>query len=67
MLRRARYTVLLLVVLLSACGGGGGGGGDTTGPQYTLTLTGIALSKKGSGEALTVTGLPAQGATLTEE
>lgn len=64
-MKQSKYVLLFLVLLLSACGGDGGS--DVANTQYTVTLTGIALSKKGSGEALAVSGLPAQGATLTQE
>ena len=66
-MKQSKYIFLFLVLLLTACKGGNGSGGDVTKPQYTITLTGIATSKKGSGEALAVSGLPAQGATLTQE
>ena len=61
MIKNSKYVLLTFVVLLYACGGSG----DSK-RRYTVTLTDIALSKKGSGEALTVSGLPAHGATLTQ-
>lgn len=61
MLRNSKRFVLILIVLLAACS-------DSKGPkpQYTITLTEVALSKKGSGEPLPASGLPAHGATLSE-
>lgn len=60
--RNCKYILVTLVMLLSACGDG-----DRNKPQYTVTLTDITLNKKGSGEPLPVSGLPAQGATVTRK
>lgn len=61
MFRYTRYALLMLVATLAACGGGD----NSAQPQYSISLTDIALNKKGSAEALAVNGLPAQSATLT--
>jgi hypothetical protein len=65
MFRYSKYVVFIMVLLLAACGGGDDGA--VTNPQYSVTLTDISLNKKGSTDALTVSGLPARGATLTQK
>ena len=65
---RKYYKFVNLGLLLTFSGCGGGGGDGTSGnPQYSLTLTNMALNKKGSSQILAVTGLPARGATLTQQ
>ena len=61
MFRLMRYAIVMLVATLGGCGGGG----ESAAPQYSIAVTDIALSKKGSAEALMVNDLPARGATLT--
>lgn len=66
---------LPLLLTLGACGGGGGGsGGDAPPPTapppptastYSVTMTGIELVRSADQQDLPVTGLPAEGATLT--
>ena len=68
MIKYKKYTPLVLVVGLSACGGSGDSNdGDVTKIQYSISLTDITLTKKTNSEALTVSGLPARGATLTQK
>jgi len=70
---KATTTMLVCAALVAACGGGGGGGngnGDNTGGNpaitYTATLTDVALIDTRTGQAINVTGLPIQGATVTK-
>jgi len=68
MIKHIKYTLLILTVGLSACGGSGdSNNGGVTEIQYAIRLTEITLTKKGSGEVLTVSGLPARSATLTQK
>jgi len=67
MIKHIKYTLLILTVGLSACGGSGDSNdSEVTKIQYSISLTEITLTKKGSGEVLTVSGLPAHSATLTQ-
>lgn len=65
MIKYIKYTLLILIVGLSACGGSDDD--DFKNIQYSIILTDVALTKKGDGQVLTVSGLPARGATLTQE
>lgn len=72
--KRLMTMYLPLLLTLGACGGGGSGGsgGDAPPPTapppastYSVTLTGIELERSADQQDLAVTGLPAEGATLT--
>ena len=73
--RRLLYSTLLGVCLgggLTACGGGGGGAGPqppppptNTSTTHVVTVTGIELRDARFGDAISVTGLPLTGATVT--
>jgi hypothetical protein len=68
MIKYTKHALLVLVVGLSACSDNGSSDdGDVNTIQYSITLTDVTLTKKSSGEKLTVNGLPARGATLTYE
>lgn len=69
--KRLMTMYLPLLLTLGACGGGGSGGDapPPTAPPpastYSVTLTGIELERSADQQDLRVTGLPADGATLT--
>jgi len=75
LLRRLRklasWCALVTAGLLQACGGGGhgggggGGGGGSTSVTYSAQLTGITLEDTRRGQAVTATGGPVPGATIT--
>lgn len=68
MIKHIKYILLILIVGLSACGGSSDSNdGDVAKIQYSISLTDITLTNKGNSEVLTVSGLPARGATLTQK
>lgn len=60
---------LPIVLAVAGCGGSGGDGVPPTAPTpastYSVTLTAIELDRSADQQDMPVTGLPADGATLT--
>ena len=64
MIKCQNLILILITLLFTACDGSDGP--DVT-SDYSVSLTGVSLNKKGSSEQLVVDGLPAQGATLRQQ
>ncbi len=66
MLRRRLFLAGSVILLAGACSDS-----DDPAPPaiqtYSVSLTGLTVVKQGSDEELTIDGLPADGATLTND
>jgi len=69
MIKYTKYLILALITGITACSDhdNSGNNGDMATIQYSVTLTDVALNKKGSSETLTINGLPVRSATLTQD
>lgn len=75
-MQRKRFLMTMclpMALALTACGGGAGDAPPPPAPPpppastYSVTLTGIELQRSADQQDLPVTGLPADGATLTTQ